>query len=297
MASSKTTKNAKSPKESEINAKLLALYESKKQGFNEILKKAEALNIADKLVLNLPYATQQYVDSKVKIMLVGQESNGWSFKLNDLEGSGEYKGLCGAMERTKSFQTKKPYNKPFWTFAKGIYEACHNSALTDNKPNAYFFWSNLRKICYNTPNEKDTTTTHLQPDDPLPESLQELIDKHLDSLLLNEIQIAQPDIVLFLSGPNYDGYIKQQLEGVTFQAHVDDMPSRAAARLECPSITHTAMLRLYHPNALRYRYGKDTHMDYTIPIMLPLLGVLPKDKAALLEGFVRELYEKLSETM
>lgn len=256
------TKNAQSLKENEINAKLLALYEGKKQGFTEILKQAEALNLADKLVLNLPYATQQYLDSKVKVMIVGQESYGWSFKLNDLEGSGAYKGLGGAMERTKSFQSKKSYNTRFWSFARGVYEACHNSALTDSKPNAYFFWSNLRRICLDS-----------KPATALPSPLQELITKHLDALLLSEIHIVEPDIVLFLSGPNYDSYIKSQLDGVTFQAHIDDMPRRAAARLECPSVTHATMLRLYHPNA-RKRAGGISAKEYNKRVMLSLLEIL-----------------------
>ena len=256
------TKSAQSLKENEINAKLLHLYEGKKQGFNEILKQAEALNIADTLVLNLPYATQQYLDSKVKIMIVGQESYGWSFKLNDLEGSGEYKGLGGAMERTRSFQGKKSYNTRFWSFARGVYEACHNSALTDSKSNAYFFWSNLRRICF-----------HTKPTTALPSPLQELIKTHLDSILLSEIHIAQPDIVLFLSGPNYDSYIKQQLDGVTFQAYIDDMPRRAAARLECHSVTHATMLRLYHPNA-RKRAGGISAQEYNKRVMLSLLEIL-----------------------
>ena len=282
-------------KECEINKKLEALYDSKKWGFLEILEQAKELGLSDKLVLHLPYVTQPFLDSKVKIMLVGQESNGWGFRLSKQSEHGGLFYIYSAMELTKRFQAKTTQTKNvFWKFAEGVYEHCngHGSMNYYINPKAYFFWSGVRRISYHT--TRATLMRELQSPTPMPESLQELIDKHLDSLLLSEIQIAQPDIVLFLSTPSYDSYIKQQLEGVTFQAHIDALPIRAAARLECPSITHTAMLRLYHPNALRYRYGKDTVMAYNVPIMLPILEILSKDKAALLEGFVRELCEKLS---
>lgn len=104
-------------------------------------------------MLHLPYATQQYLDSNIKIMLVGQESNGWGFRLSKQSGHGGLFYIYSAMELTKHFQARiTQTNNVFLKFAEGVYEHCNGYGSMNYyiNPKAYFFWSGVRRISYHT---------------------------------------------------------------------------------------------------------------------------------------------------
>lgn len=63
---------------------LISLYACKKAVLQEIKDIAQKEGVVNDIVLNLPAITQNFLDSKIKIMIVGQESNGWNFFLKQL---------------------------------------------------------------------------------------------------------------------------------------------------------------------------------------------------------------------
>ena len=99
-----------------------------------------------------------------------------------------------------------------------------------------------------------------KPKSSLPKSIQELIDNELSTLSLEEIKIIKPDIVLFLTGPNYDDRILAQLqEANIFKVgdlkQIGGFSIKELAAIEHKELPQVSMRRLYHPN-YTYKSGK-----------------------------------------
>jgi hypothetical protein len=68
--------------------------------------------------------------------------------------------------------------------------------------------------------------------------------------LKEEIAVTKPDVVVFLSGPNYDGKINVQFNDEIEFKNFKDRHIRETAKLEHPDLPeHT--YRIYHPNYLQ----------------------------------------------
>ncbi|TLD98062.1 hypothetical protein LS80_006265 [Helicobacter trogontum] len=232
----------------EKQERLIALYTHKKAAWQEIKEIAQKEGVADNLVLNTPSITQNFLDSKIKIMIVGQESNGWNFFLKQLwvDTDRNFRdSIQEAMGKTEKFQSKtKSNNTQFWQFAASVYNEFNEKIDKKDSIKSYFFWTNLRKICYDN-----------KPKKSLPQALQTQIDNELNILLLQEIKIINPNIVLFLSGPDYDTYIKQQLKGARFNK-VGVFKEREMAYITHEDLQNIIMLRIYHPRYFSLKIKK-----------------------------------------
>lgn len=218
-----------------INQELLKLYQSKREIFSQIYQRKYELN----LTLMLPCACEEFAKSKTRLMVMGQENYGWGFK--DTSEA--------VMRQTQAFITSnKSKNSPFWRFVKEFYEGLGKKLENHFASVAY---SNVRRVCFNKDKGKD-------PKKLLPNNM----ENAFDGLLLEEIQIIQPKIILFLTGPNYDKIIKKQLRGVEFHNIKEFLalnPALPKAEFSLPDklkkvkvLTHkdlsnTLMLRIYHP--------------------------------------------------
>ena len=235
-----------------INCELLKLYQSKEEIFSQIYQRKDVLN----LNLMLPYVCKNFVESKAKLMVIGQETYGWVF-----EGNREK-----TMEHTMEFLShNKDKNSYFWYFIKQFYETLGEELGNDFTP---IVWNNVRKVCFNLPKHKGKP----KPKDPLPQELQEFIDNNLGNLLFEEIKIIQPKIALFLTGPNFEKYIKPQLHGIEHHSIKDFLalnPTLKQEEFPLPNklkkvkvLTHkdlpnTLMLRIYHPTYYHYQLEKN----------------------------------------
>ncbi len=232
----------------EKQERLIALYTHKKAAWQEIKEIAQKEGVADNLVLNTPSITQNFLDSKIKVMVVGQESNGWNFFLKQLRVDTDRNfrdSIQEAMGKTEKFQSKTKWDKAqFWRFATSIYNELNGKIDKADSVKSYFFWTNLRKICYDK-----------KPKKSFPQALQTQIDNNLNTLLLEEIQIINPNVVLFLSGPDYDKYIKQQLNGARFNK-VGMFKEREMTHITHGNLPNTIMLRTYHPRYFYLRIEK-----------------------------------------
>lgn len=221
---------------SEINQKLLKLFESKWEAVNKVY---DALQEEEEwAVLHLVCVPPNYEKMKYKILIVGQENNGYGYETEPKK----------SMLFTLDFQNGRYYdNAPFFSFP---YSFCASINDCDNEKyskKSYLAWVNLKEFSFETSSKK-----------PLNEKAQNIIDNEYN-ILEEEIKIINPDIVLFLTGPNYDYYIKAQLNGVEFKT-VENYNIRQFARVEHKSLPKNSF-RIYHPVYLRRRSLENNYLE------------------------------------
>lgn len=219
------------------NQELLKLYNSK----NEVIKEIEELNKELKcrpLALLLPSVPQNYQKSKYQIMAIGQELNG-GYGIRSEPRITMLDNLRG-----QSFDDLS--RRGFFSFPA---ELCHavneiGGKLNRKEIRSYFVWAEIRKFSYH----KKIDSKSKAPRTQLNKEVQNLIDTKFN-ILEDEIRIINPDIVLFLTGHNYDNYIEKQLSGVDFKA-VKGYKEKQFARVEHKVLPEKSF-RIYHPNAFR----------------------------------------------
>ncbi|MCY4588438.1 MAG: hypothetical protein OXB98_20630 [Bryobacterales bacterium] len=169
------------------------------------------------LLIDVPNA---YLEATVKLMIVGQQTNGWGHPEDGIEGLfAQYRGFDLGKTSVRS---------PFWQAAHEVYES-----LNPAGPPRGFLWSNLIKV-------------EVAQERP-PRAIEELISS--TNLLQNELSITQPNVVVFFTGPCYDERLRATFAGVEYE-RVNDSIDRLIHD-ELPEQT----FRSYHPNYLR-RSGK-----------------------------------------
>ena len=221
---------------SEENQRLLKLFESK---WDVVRKVCNAIKDEELwMVLHLACVPYNYNKMKYKILIVGQENNGYGYETEPKK----------SMLFTFDFQNGRYYdNAPFFSFP---YSFCASINDCDNEKyskKSYLAWVNLKEFSFETSSKK-----------PLNEKAQNIIDNEYN-ILEEEIKIINPDIVLFLTGPNYDYYIKAQLNGVEFKT-VENYQIGQFARVEHKSLPKNSF-RIYHPVYLRRRSLENNYLE------------------------------------
>lgn len=234
-------------KNSEVNQKLLELYKQKwciVQKVHEAYNKNKVFdphtNKELSLVFHSSCVPHNYECKKMihKILIVGQETNGWEFKENAKE----------SILFTLGFLYSPQHNgKLSFTFPFDFCKSINYYNYDENYRKTYFAWVSLRKFAYN---EKHAY--------PLNREIQNIINNEYN-ILEEEIKIINPDIVLFLTGPNYDYYIKAQLNGVEFKT-IENYGIRQFARVEHKSLPKNSF-RIYHPVYLRRRGLENNYLE------------------------------------
>ena len=214
---------------SEVNQKLLKLFESK---WGIVEKVCNAINDEELwTVLHLACVPPNYEKMKYKILIVGQENDGWGIEDN----------ARLSMFATLDFLDSKDYNdrRPFFSFPYKFCKSINNLGDIQDSKKTYFTWVNLREFSFNE-----------APKTSLSKEAQNIIDNEFN-ILEEEIKIINPDIVLFLTGPRYDYHmeIEKQLKGVEFKT-VENYDIRQFARVEHKSLPKNSF-RIYHPFYLR----------------------------------------------
>lgn len=230
----------------DVNKKLLNMYIENKineKKFTEKCYKEWSPSEGSSYVWQHFYCTNEYLNSKIKIMFIGQESYGWGYE----------EGVKESMEFTKYFLYNS-YNTIFWEF---MYEL-ESKINGDKEFNKYsFFYSNIFRICVDSNNNNEIK--HLIYNI-------KLTNEYIKNIqtLYKEIKIVKPDIIIFLSGPNYDKYITNIFKYVYFKQVNDMYSTRELSRIINENLPINTF-RLYHPMyANRYR---DKYWDKVINII------------------------------
>ena len=173
---------------------------------------------------------RDYHLARSKLLIVGQQTGGWGQRLGRDDSNVPWEDpIDGLMNLYSEFNLgEKYYKTPFWRAAHSLHKK-----LNCSSPPFSFLWSNLLRIDQNTAR---------------PDRLIEDVVNNLPNLLLNEIEITQPDIVVFFTGPTYDGLLSSTFSTVSFRP-VAGYQTRTLARLAHPLLPYDSF-RTYHPNYL-----------------------------------------------
>lgn len=265
------------------NDELLKVQENWKVQCYEVLKKEYVNNEEEKGKLSCAFGfgvSEHYVQSDKKIMIVGQEANGHTFDYekwclkNWREWAIDYLNFQVYNEKSKC---KMEYNSsPFWQFFREF------------KNNGYgVCWNNLDKVRrYTLPDGKEWVESKLPYDEN--NSERKILNGEIfdgKSLLQKEIEIANPDCVIFAVGPkdpyyhtlcnaffHHDGAYNMLLRDKNYP---NDKPYPT---LDYPVVEISKKLGLkipvfytYHPNFLRIKGKFEEAVEY-------IMNELNKDK-------------------
>jgi hypothetical protein len=180
-----------------------------------------------------------YDNADIKLLVFGQETYGW-YKWTNLAAAQEaYEEFClsgACFERYAS-------RVPFWFAAKTILDDIKATLA----PKAVsFLWNNLVKCSY-----EDVKKGY-------PEYYATNLEPIFSECIRNEISILKPDICIFFTGPDYDGFLDKAFNTPARQS-VPGFGERQFCSITIPNV-HCA-IRTYHPGYLS-RQGVSTRDRY-----------------------------------
>lgn len=196
--------------------KLHNLYESYQPKFIEITQKFPDDDLAGPFLMS---PNTNYQNQNTKILIVGQETNGWGyFSDNVKEG----------MKLYEKFNLGENYrSSPFWNVTRKV-----ERALTGEEFSCA--WTNLNKFDFGGKS---------------PQGEHKKVISDVDDLLIQEIDLLDPDIVLFFTGPNFDNRIRNIFPEISYN-EVEKFTERELALLKHPKLPANSY-RTYHPRYLR----------------------------------------------
>jgi hypothetical protein len=189
----------------------------------------------------VPHVFTEYLASRIKLLVVGQQTNGGIPLREACEQRHLYDKL---VEPWIDFEHGRHYtNSPFWQFVHELNLRLGNSSSLS------FVWTNLSK---------------LELSNGLPKSpFKELNENDLKTLY-PEIEILEPDFVVALTGHDYDSILTGQLIAFDIKAASDSLPPKELALIEGAGC---AIYRTYHPKYLRLSKKYSVIMETLISLM------------------------------
>ena len=198
-----------------MNERLRAVYESTLPIFEGLKQGVEG--ISEPHFLHVP---EEYAAAPVRLMVVGQQTYGWQ---RDAEEPDPVRARTKEYER---FGLGRHYRRsPFWSAAHHLHRRVNPGA-----PDRGFLWSNLVKVDCN----------QHRPNRDLEDFVASL------ELLQREIEITEPQAVVFFTGPAYEERLRSSFPGVA----AESLDEHHLSRLEHPGLPK-ASFRTYHPKYLR----------------------------------------------
>lgn len=169
-----------------------------------------------------------YCKAKIKVLIVGQQTQGWHGTIGQNLGPDPVTTLMNVYEQ---FAHGRHYTRsPFWQAAHQLYRG-----LNPDGPDQGFVWTNLIKV--------DQYGKRAEP-------LIEEICWEVFNVLPEEITILKPDVIVFFTGPKYEKRLQENFKNIKY-VHVDSkVDIGLLARLEHPQLPHYTF-RTKHPNYLR----------------------------------------------
>lgn len=211
-----------------MNAQLQQLYSSKWENLQTSLKsiddnKEVELEPANPLLLSVD--EENYIAADIKLMFFGQETNSWCEKEEDMND------VISLYDEFFNGEQCWGMSSPFWQSVSKFIEALK---LKYPEKNVSTLWNNVYKI-----------GIHEKKGLPTPQIRE--AERLQFNVIADEIAITKPDIILFLSGPDYDERIREVFPEVKFSP-VQGYSERQIAKLQLPGVKFA--YRTYHPGYL-----------------------------------------------
>lgn len=173
---------------------------------------------------------QTYYNQKKPLLIVGQETNGWTYHIDEIHKQ---------MDTYEEFNVGQGFNSTtFWNVTRKVENAL------GNEPHSCA-WTNLSK--FDLYGGKSYG------------KYEKVISK-LDKLIVDEIKIVNPKVCLFFTGPDFDSRLKKIFEGVKFEA-IENWNVKQFCRLIHPELPEYSF-RSYHPKSLRLRRLENDLIEY-----------------------------------
>jgi len=208
-------------------AELLDLYTSHSTNFKSIVGLT-----TEEHKLNGPYLCspgKEYLESKVKIVFVGQETNGWT----------THADVSLQMQTYAGFGLGKNYvSSPFWNVIRKIEKAATG-----------------QHYCCASLNLNKFDVNGNPPREPFLATIQKL-----DHILKDEIQLLKPDLIVFFTGWRHDSRLTNIFNANLIE--VDGFKKRELAEMKLADESFK-IFRTYHPNYLR-RSGLENKVINTL---------------------------------
>ena len=187
---------------------------------------------------------EQYKTSKLKLLVVGKETNRWIPMDRAIESPTAVDDL---MRNYEEFKLGLKYiDRAFWMF-------CHflQSQINGTEASLSFLWTNVWKFdrVHNCHTDKKKWVG------PPEQTMRNIILENFNVLPI-EIEICKPDVVVFFTGPNYDANIKLMFPDIE-KHQVDNQTPNKIVRFSSSNLPKKTY-RTYHPNySVRQRYIKN----------------------------------------
>ena len=201
---------------SNLNTELRALY-------GQALPRLQTLVASNEKLSNPHFISvpEGYAKAPTRILVVGQQTYGWG----DHNLCNRPDAVNALMSLYADFNLGQTYTaSPFWQATVLL-----NRLVNPESPPRSFLWSNLVKL----------DQSGNRPIEEIEDQICEI------GLLQKEIEIIDPDVVVFFTGPKYDQRLK-----LSFPDLIWKNKSQFIICLEHPTLPALSF-RTYHPNYLR----------------------------------------------
>lgn len=223
-----------------LNDQLAELYS---KNWSELEMKAKSTaNITHPLLIKVN--EEKYLESDIKVMIFGQETDGWHGEFPREENPSTVERLMSAYE-SYYYGVKNKSKRPFWNNRNFKYfENKITKHFKEKNKNVAFLWNNISKIGKTS---RGRATGNIR----------ELELKYL-KVIEDEIEILKPDIVIFSTGVSRDKHIEDAFgrENVEFEFpklffngtnsfyETKDM----IVKVQLTSFPNICAVRIEHPN-------------------------------------------------
>lgn len=187
----------------DINSILLARY-VQVLDIHELVRLAQEEKHGKLSGLFLPEVNEAYLQSKARVMLVGQETTGWRHGLQTLAAKDRTQQTLrayvdGQMAVYRGFFSRPPGRSIFRQFHGKLHASLGDMVAADRNA---VFWANLFCVSLNGRS-------------PLKASELSAIAEMSRALLKIQFEVLRPDIVVFATGHRYDRFLKKQVGAYT----------------------------------------------------------------------------------
>lgn len=229
----------------DINSHLAQLYKEKFNTGNPCFLELLRAYRRKKVIYKPTYPLMLKVDEKrvaeadIKIMIFGQETNSWEFKVSQTTVAVNQshaivdETVDAFTDKYSHFFYKEYHRSPFW---HGIYRIKRNIHNLMPTKKVEYIWNNVYKIGNMLKNQNRPSSDIIR-----------LQDKNFN-VITKEIDILQPNILIFLTGYHYDNRL-YDLFTVSQKASINHINPYELMTFKSDNLLS---YRTYHPNYLRW---------------------------------------------
>jgi hypothetical protein len=184
--------------------------------------------------------TQQWLNGKHRVLVVGQETREWgSYSVKKLAAfSSSSDAVSQVLNRYREFSFGGAGY--FWTYFKSLRQ------VFDSQSEGFessVLWTNLYRVSVEADKEEVEDNYSVERNTTLIERA--ALRAMSREVLLEEIRLLEPTMVVFFTGPNYDAALTDVFQGAVLSA-VEPFTARQMSWVQHPALPKKS-IRSYHP--------------------------------------------------